>query len=191
MKASERREEIVRMATSNGLASVEEFSRTFGVTASTIRRDLSALEKSGRLARTYGGVIAVGSRHREMSLGERSGDSYRAKDAIGRRAAAQVSPGETVLLDAGTTTARVAAQRSTSRARGSRARRASCCRCSVPPSCLRAGTRCGRPRGRPTPSPDPSPRRRGSAEEARVASPRRRRSRLPHGCMPPRAASPA
>lgn len=109
MKASERREEIVRMATSNGLASVEEFSRTFGVTASTIRRDLSALEKSGRLARTYGGVIAVGSRHREMSLGERSGDSYRAKDAIGRLAAAQVSPGETVLLDAGTTTARVAA----------------------------------------------------------------------------------
>ncbi|WP_270352975.1 DeoR/GlpR family DNA-binding transcription regulator [Microbacterium testaceum] len=109
MRASERREEIVRMARSNGLASVEELSRAFGVTASTIRRDLSALEDSNRLARTYGGAIAVRSHHREMSLGERSVDAYRAKDAIGRRAAAQVAPGETILLDAGTTTARVAA----------------------------------------------------------------------------------
>ncbi|MBM3716740.1 MAG: DeoR/GlpR transcriptional regulator [Actinobacteria bacterium] len=109
MKASERREEIVRMAMSNGLASVEELSRAFDVTASTIRRDLSALEQSNRLARTYGGVIAVGSHHREMSLRERSVDAYRAKDAIGRTAAAQVAPGETILLDAGTTTARVAA----------------------------------------------------------------------------------
>lgn len=109
MKASERREEIVRMALSNGLASVEELSGAFGVTASTIRRDLSALEKSNRFARTYGGVIAVGPHRREMSLRERSVDAYRAKDAIGRAAAAQVSTGETILLDAGTTTARVAA----------------------------------------------------------------------------------
>lgn len=109
MRASERREEIVRMALSNGLASVEELSRAFDVTASTIRRDLSALEKSNRLARTYGGVIAATPLHRELSLRERSVEAYRSKDAIGRAAAALVAPGETILLDAGTTTARVAA----------------------------------------------------------------------------------
>lgn len=97
------------MALSNGLASVEELSRAFDVTASTIRRDLSALQKSNRLARTYGGVIAVSPLHRELSLRERSVEAYRAKDAIGRAAAAQVAPGQTILLDAGTTTARVAA----------------------------------------------------------------------------------
>ena len=67
MKASQRREEIVRMATSNGLASVDELSQVFDVTASTIRRDLAQLTESGRLARTYGGAIAV-PLHREPSL---------------------------------------------------------------------------------------------------------------------------
>ncbi|WP_182616347.1 DeoR/GlpR family DNA-binding transcription regulator [Promicromonospora sukumoe] len=109
MRAPQRREEIVRMARSNGLASVEHLAEVFGVTQSTIRRDLSTLDKSNQLARTYGGVIAVRSPHYEASLQERASDSHRAKDTIGRWAADQVEPGETVLLDAGTTTARVAA----------------------------------------------------------------------------------
>jgi DeoR/GlpR family transcriptional regulator of sugar metabolism len=54
-------------------------------------------------------VIAVRSAHYEASLQERASESHGAKDAIGRWAAGQVEPGQTVLLDAGTTTARVAA----------------------------------------------------------------------------------
>ena len=109
MRAPQRREEIVRKARSNGLASVEELAEAFGVTQSTIRRDLSMLDKSNQLARTYGGVIAVRSPHYEASLQERASECHGAKDAIGRWAAGQVEPGQTVLLDAGTTTARVAA----------------------------------------------------------------------------------
>ncbi len=109
MRATQRREEIVRLARSNGLASVEQLAEAFGVTQSTIRRDLSLLEKSHELARTYGGVIAFRSPHHEATLQERASESHAAKDAIGRWAAAQVEPGQTVLLDAGTTTARVAA----------------------------------------------------------------------------------
>ncbi|WP_129787663.1 DeoR/GlpR family DNA-binding transcription regulator [Promicromonospora panici] len=109
MRAPQRREEIVRMARTNGLASVEQLAEVFGVTQSTIRRDLSTLDKSNQLARTYGGVIAVRSAHYEASLQERAAESHGAKDAIGRWAAGQVEPGQTVLLDAGTTTARVAA----------------------------------------------------------------------------------
>lgn len=107
MKASQRREEIVRMATSNGLASVDELSQVFDVTASTIRRDLAQLTESGRLARTYGGAIAV-PLHREPSLNERRGESHQAKRGIGLWAASQVHPGDVVLLDAGTTTAELA-----------------------------------------------------------------------------------
>ncbi|MFC7403836.1 DeoR/GlpR family DNA-binding transcription regulator [Georgenia alba] len=109
MRAPQRREEIVRMARANGLASVEHLAEVFGVTQSTIRRDLATLDKSNQLARTYGGVIAVRSPHHEASLQERAAESHDAKDAIGRWAAGQVEPGQTVLLDAGTTTARVAA----------------------------------------------------------------------------------
>ena len=97
-----RRDEIVRMATTSGLASVEELSQAFGVTASTIRRDLALLTSQGRLARTYGGAMAL-SAHPESSLRQRIGEAFAAKRAIARRAAAEVGPGETVLLDAGST----------------------------------------------------------------------------------------
>lgn len=109
MKASQRRDAIVRMARNKGLASVEELSRAFDVTPSTIRRDLALLGQNGQLARTYGGAIAVSAPHHEATLQERSAEGHLAKEAIGRWAARQVEPGETILLDAGTTTARVAA----------------------------------------------------------------------------------
>ena len=96
------------MAQSNGLASVEELAQVFGVSESTIRRDLARLEDSGGLARTYGGVIALPRRHHEAALQERAAEGLPGKQAIGRWAAAQVQPGETVLLDAGTTTAQAA-----------------------------------------------------------------------------------
>lgn len=97
-----RRSEIVRMAKTSGLASVEELSAQFGVTASTIRRDLSQLTARGLMARTYGGAIALDP-HPESSLRQRSVEGFEAKRAIAAWAAEQICPGETVLLDAGTT----------------------------------------------------------------------------------------
>ncbi|WP_431904560.1 DeoR/GlpR family DNA-binding transcription regulator [Amycolatopsis thermoflava] len=98
----ERRDQIVRLATETGLASVEELSRMFGVTASTIRRDLARLTADGRLARTYGGAIAV-TAHPESSLRQRVGEGFEAKRAIARWAAERIQTGETILLDAGST----------------------------------------------------------------------------------------
>ncbi|HET7397854.1 MAG TPA: DeoR/GlpR family DNA-binding transcription regulator [Intrasporangium sp.] len=105
--AHARRAEIVRLATTSGLASVEELSASLGVTASTIRRDLAKLTSQGKLARTYGGAISLGH-HPEASLRQRLGEAYAAKHAIARWAAAQVQPGETILLDAGSTTGALA-----------------------------------------------------------------------------------
>ncbi|MGA9873424.1 MAG: DeoR/GlpR family DNA-binding transcription regulator [Rhodococcus sp. (in: high G+C Gram-positive bacteria)] len=97
-----RRSEIVRMAKTSGLASVEELSAQFGVTASTIRRDLTQLTAQGLMARTYGGAIALDP-HPESSLRQRSMEGFEAKRSIAEWAARQIRPGETVLLDAGTT----------------------------------------------------------------------------------------
>ncbi|GGZ94947.1 DeoR/GlpR family DNA-binding transcription regulator [Streptomyces bluensis] len=97
-----RRDQIVHLATTTGLASVDELSQLFGVTASTIRRDLAKLTTDGRLARTYGGAMAL-SAHPEASLRQRTGEAFEAKQAIARWAAEQVRPGETLLLDAGST----------------------------------------------------------------------------------------
>lgn len=107
MKSRERREAIVQMARSNGLASVAELSEFFQVTASTIRRDLALLTESGDLVRTYGGAMSVPSHH-EQTLSERSGEHLEQKAAIGAWAAQQVHEGDVVLLDAGTTSAQMA-----------------------------------------------------------------------------------
>ena len=61
LRSEHRRNEIARLAASHGLASVEELSTRLGVTASTIRRDLALLTAQGKLARTYGGAMAMDS----------------------------------------------------------------------------------------------------------------------------------
>ncbi len=100
--ATTRREEIYHLALTTGLASVDDLSARFGVTASTIRRDLALLNGQGRLARTYGGAMALGA-HPEASLRQRTGEAFEQKHAIARLAATLVRPGENIMLDAGST----------------------------------------------------------------------------------------
>ncbi len=107
-----RRDEIVRLATTSGLASVPELSHAFGVTPSTIRRDLAVLTADGRLARTYGGAMPL-VMHPESSLGQRRAEAFEAKQHIARYAAALINPGETVMLDAGSTLGALAHELST------------------------------------------------------------------------------
>ncbi|MCW3839886.1 DeoR/GlpR family DNA-binding transcription regulator [Micromonospora yasonensis] len=106
-RSSQRRDQIVQMAASNGLTSVEELSARLGVTPSTIRRDLALLTAQGKLARTYGGALSL-EPHPEASLRQRLGEAYAAKRAIAAWAAEQIVPGESVLLDAGSTMAALA-----------------------------------------------------------------------------------
>ncbi len=101
-QSTARRSEIVRLAKTSGLASVEELSALFGVTPSTIRRDLAQLTAEGLIARTYGGAIALNA-HPEPSIRQRTLEGFDAKRSIAKWAATQVLPGETILLDAGTT----------------------------------------------------------------------------------------
>ena len=109
LRSEHRRNEIARLAASHGLTSVEELSARFGVTASTIRRDLALLTAQGKLARTYGGALSL-EPHPEASLRQRLGEAHEAKQAIGAWAAAQVIPGENVVLDGGSTNAALAAE---------------------------------------------------------------------------------
>lgn len=102
-----RREQILTLAASSGAANVEELARRFGVTASTIRRDLARLSQTGRLARTYGGAISL-VEHQEHSLRQRLGEEPEAKRAIARWAAGQVAEGDRIYLDAGSSVAALA-----------------------------------------------------------------------------------
>ena len=105
VSARRRREEIVRIATTHGLASVLTLAEKFEVSASTIRRDLASLESERQLTRTHGGAMAP---HAELSLRQRSSEAYEAKRAIARWAASIVEPGESLMLDGGSTVAALA-----------------------------------------------------------------------------------
>jgi DeoR/GlpR family transcriptional regulator of sugar metabolism len=97
----------MRLTNDCGIVNVDEFAEQFGVTASTIRRDLAQLSTSGRLSRTYGGAIPVHGAA-EPSLLARGAVAYKAKALIAAWAVSQIDPGEAVLLDAGTTVALIA-----------------------------------------------------------------------------------
>lgn len=109
LASRQRREEIVRLAETSMLTSVTDMAERFRVSASTIRRDLARLESTGRLARTYGGAMAAPT-HRESPLQQRLGEAFAEKLAIARWAAQQVEPGDSVVLDAGSTVAALAHQ---------------------------------------------------------------------------------
>ena len=111
MYAEERHEAIAGLVRQHGRVSVSEVASTFGVTTETVRRDLAALERAGLLRRVHGGAVPTSALVlAEPALDARDGSHAAQKDRIAR-AALELLPGAggTVLLDAGTTTARLAA----------------------------------------------------------------------------------
>jgi len=106
MLVEERRRTILHLLEEQGSVMVEELSERFSVSAVTVRADLAALERSGRLVRSHGG--AVKPQVYDMPLGVKETLHRREKMRIGQTAAQMIHDGETVLLDSGTTTAALA-----------------------------------------------------------------------------------
>lgn len=73
----------------------------FNVSEDAIRRDLRALAAEGLCRRVYGGALPV-SGHTQPMFARIDKDKGR-KQALARRAAESIRPGETLLLDAGST----------------------------------------------------------------------------------------
>lgn len=106
--AEERQRNILDRIHFNGKVTVEELASLFRVSAPTIRADLARLEEQGLLRRTHGGAIALSATLFEPTYAQREVMHYDEKKAIAIAAANLVKDGETVLLDAGTTTHQIA-----------------------------------------------------------------------------------
>ena len=104
----ERRSRLLELIRVRGFAALEELVRELGVSESTIRRDLDALEEQGAARRTHGGVLYAGGLPRLGEFDEKQPLHWAAKRAIAAKAADLIADGETVLLDGGTTTYEVA-----------------------------------------------------------------------------------
>ena len=90
---------ILEYLKENGEATVEELCRAMFVSEPTMRRDLSALNASGKIIRTHGGAI-----HRKL-LGENIPQIYRerehseAKLEIAKKCLSLINDGDTVMID--------------------------------------------------------------------------------------------
>jgi DeoR family fructose operon transcriptional repressor len=108
MYAEERQHEILRRARAQGRVDVAALADQLDVTAETIRRDLTTLERAGVLRRVHGGAIPVERIGFEPELAARDAVLTDEKDRIAKVALAELPEEGAIILDAGTTTARLA-----------------------------------------------------------------------------------
>ena len=109
MYAEERQAAISGRARTAGRVEVLDLAQTFGVTAETIRRDLTVLERAGVLRRVHGGAIATDLIGFEPALAARESVLTAEKASIGRAALALLPEQEgAIALDAGSTTYQLA-----------------------------------------------------------------------------------
>ena len=108
MLAVERRSRIEQNILKNKSVLVLELAKEFDVTTETIRSDLEKLEKQGVLVRTYGGATLVETTEADMAISERETVNFEGKQSIGIRAAQMIKDGETVFLDASTSSLHLA-----------------------------------------------------------------------------------
>jgi DeoR/GlpR family transcriptional regulator of sugar metabolism len=106
--ARERQFEIARLVENNGRARVTDLAARFGVSAVTIRKDLLVLEADRRVVRTHGGAIVPRSDRAEPAFDVRERLQRDEKSRIGAVAAARVSDGQSIVLDASTSALYVA-----------------------------------------------------------------------------------
>jgi len=106
--APERQRTILDRARVDGRVDVTELAEELGVTPETIRRDLTLLERHGHLRRVHGGAIPVERLGFEPAVAAREGVLVAEKERIAKRALEELPAEGAVILDAGTTTARLA-----------------------------------------------------------------------------------
>ncbi|MGF6638820.1 DeoR/GlpR family transcriptional regulator of sugar metabolism [Paraburkholderia sp. 35.1] len=103
MLTTQRKKAILDELARNGQVLAGELSAAFGVSEDTIRRDLRELAAQGRLQRVHGGALPASAAL--ASFEQRQDIETLAKRRIARRAVELIAPGQTVIVDGGTTSA--------------------------------------------------------------------------------------
>ena len=106
MLAQRRYDRILDAVRADGPVEVRALAEQLKVSEATIRRDLNRMQRSGLIKRVRGGA-ALGTAS-EPSYAQVASRDHADKDAVATAAADLVREGDVVLLDIGTTTARLA-----------------------------------------------------------------------------------
>jgi DeoR/GlpR family transcriptional regulator of sugar metabolism len=101
MLTSQRKREILETLTRDGQVIAKTLSERYGVSEDTIRRDLREMAAEGLLQRVHGGALPASPAVGGLSVREQL--SSPAKGRIAHAAAQLVAPGQTIIIDGGTT----------------------------------------------------------------------------------------
>lgn len=103
----QRQDEILALLQAQRRVSALALAERFGVSEDSIRRDLRQLALQGLCRRVYGGALLPAPQ--AASLAQRRDIAGERKHSLGRLAAALVQPGQSLLIDAGSTNLEIAA----------------------------------------------------------------------------------
>ena len=104
MVSEKRHSIILNLVNSKGVITLSEIMNETNSSESTIRRDLTFLEEKGALKRIHGGAKTISSPSEELTYSEKSSKNIQAKSDIAKLASLEVNNGDSIFLDAGTTT---------------------------------------------------------------------------------------
>lgn len=105
--ADERHAEVIRLLAAERRVESARLATLFGISAESVRKDLALLEGRGLLRRVHGGAVPREPSRAEPNVADRP-ERLAEKSAIARCALRFVPEGGSLLLDAGTTTLRLA-----------------------------------------------------------------------------------
>lgn len=108
LSAPQRHARLIELVRAQHFVDVQELTEKFDVSVATIRRDLAELELQGLLRRTHGGALTVNQVTQDQANRDRTIANVDAKRAIAQAAAELIVEGDTVIIDAGTTSLEVA-----------------------------------------------------------------------------------
>ena len=100
----QRQNDILRLLSEKKEMTVKELCAALYYSPATVRRDLADLEARGMLKRSFGGAVLTESYAEQLPLTIRAAQNIAAKKQICQKAAALVASGDTIFLDASSTT---------------------------------------------------------------------------------------
>ena len=104
----ERQNKIVDIISAKHSASVEELAHSLDVSAMTVRRDLDKLERMGLILRTHGGAVQAHVHSNEIGYEQKNTHNHNEKETLANIALSLIKEGDSIYLDAGTTTFKLA-----------------------------------------------------------------------------------
>lgn len=105
VRINERRQYILDCMVKQGYLKVADLAKTLGVTQTTIRKDLTFLERKGLLYRAYGSAVPVTSQVKDIALDNKKLINYEIKQRIGQAAAALIEENDSIIISSGSTAA--------------------------------------------------------------------------------------